>query len=179
MGIIVLAMIWGFGEATLFFIVPDILITLLALQQLRRALWASLYVAIGAVFGGIVMYYWGKYSLAQALQILDFIPAISIEMFNEVRQALETQGLPAMFIGAITGVPYKIFAVQASVTGIDLLPFIIASLLARLGRWIALSLLTYGITQTILIRWSNLNRYRLLLGIWGIFYVFYFSIMPN
>jgi len=54
MGVVGAALVWGFAEATLFFFVPDILITRIALADLRRALWACFWSLLGAVSGGAV-----------------------------------------------------------------------------------------------------------------------------
>ncbi|MCE3289658.1 MAG: hypothetical protein K0R83_1670, partial [Caulobacter sp.] len=46
-------MAWGVAEATLFFVVPDLLIGYLALTRgFRAGAWASLLAATGAVIGG-------------------------------------------------------------------------------------------------------------------------------
>ena len=47
-----LAAIWGAAEATLFFIVPDVFLSWLALSDRRQALIACLYALLGALVGG-------------------------------------------------------------------------------------------------------------------------------
>ena len=48
----ILAALWGFAESTLFFIVPDVLLTWLALSLPRRALRACYWALGGALAGG-------------------------------------------------------------------------------------------------------------------------------
>ncbi|GEM_PF-3959884 len=52
MGVNRVALAWGFAEATLFFIVPDVWLTLVARERLRTGLIASLYSLAGALAGG-------------------------------------------------------------------------------------------------------------------------------
>src|SRR5436190_634460 len=52
------AVAWGFAEATLFFIVPDVLITLIALFSFKKSALAMLLATLGAVVGGALMFQW-------------------------------------------------------------------------------------------------------------------------
>jgi hypothetical protein len=73
-----LAAIWGFAEATFFFLVPDVILTWIALRHgWRQAGWASLAACSGALIGGGLMYHWGAVDAQQAYAFLDAIPAIS------------------------------------------------------------------------------------------------------
>ena len=45
------AAVWGFAEATLFFIVPDVLLSWIALHAPRKALVACLWAVVGAPSG--------------------------------------------------------------------------------------------------------------------------------
>jgi hypothetical protein len=67
MAVTLLAAAWGLAEATLFFLVPDILITWVALTSLRRALLSSLWVLAGALAGGCLMHLSGASRPDQAL----------------------------------------------------------------------------------------------------------------
>ena len=80
MGIIIAATLWGFAEATVFFIVPDVFLSVLAMFDMSKALVACLYALFGALVGGVVMYNWGIVDLAGALRVLDTLPSISVGM---------------------------------------------------------------------------------------------------
>ena len=54
-----LAASWGAAEATLFFIVPDVLLSRMALQDRRRALQACLWALAGALAGGTLVWMLG------------------------------------------------------------------------------------------------------------------------
>ncbi len=53
MGVKLTSLIWGFAEATFFFIVPDVLLTLIALKNWRLATRACLWSLGGALIGGV------------------------------------------------------------------------------------------------------------------------------
>ena len=58
--LMIFAAVWGFAEATFFFFIPDILLTYIAFRHgVRKASVATLYAVLGAVFGGMLMYFWG------------------------------------------------------------------------------------------------------------------------
>lgn len=92
MGLMLAAGAWGFAEATLFFLVPDVLITWLAVRRLRDGLWGSLAATVGALCGGLLMYAWGSHDAPGALTALDHVPAINAEMLAGVRTQLEDTG---------------------------------------------------------------------------------------
>jgi membrane protein YqaA with SNARE-associated domain len=134
-----IAMLWGLAEATLFFILPDVLLTWIALDDDRLAWKACLWALVGALIGGSVMYGWGAYDAGTALAVLDYVPAVSQTMSDAVGEQIRTQGIVALFLGPISGIPYKIYAVQAGATQQNLLVFLCVSALARLMRFMSLT----------------------------------------
>ncbi len=65
---------WGFAEATLFFIVPDVIVTFLAFRYgFRRGWIAAAWAAFGAVIGGIVIYVWAGRDAATVERVLDLV----------------------------------------------------------------------------------------------------------
>ena len=67
--IFLVAFLWGWSEATLFFIVPDILLTLLALRSLRTALVACVWASVGAIVGGAMTYDYANLHPASSREI--------------------------------------------------------------------------------------------------------------
>src|SRR6185436_11985528 len=78
--VLVLAFLWGLGEATFFFIVPDVLLTLIACRALRPAMKTTVATLIGALAGGALMYTMGALEPATARGFLEHIPAISPDL---------------------------------------------------------------------------------------------------
>jgi len=120
LGVNALAAAWGFAEATVFFIVPDVLLTLLGLRDGRRATWACLWALCGALAGGTVMYAWGFVDVPSAENLLVRIPAIDEGMLGDVKRQMDQDGTMAILVGPILGRPYKIYATYAGATGVSL-----------------------------------------------------------
>jgi membrane protein YqaA with SNARE-associated domain len=173
------AALWGFAEATLFFIVPDVYLTGVGLYDVRKSLFACLYALLGAMVGGTIMYYWGMRDAAGALGALDAIPSISTDMLARARADVVDMGTRAVPRGLLFGVPYKIFAVQAGSVGVGLISFLLISIPARLIRF----LVTTTVIPFLVKRMAGRRPIKLKLIIlvtgWAIFYLFYFLKMPN
>lgn len=177
MGLMLGAAAWGFAEALLFFFVPDVLLTGIALKDRRSALYACLAAAGGATIGGALMCLWGSASLPAVLSILERVPGISPEMIARVRAELLTDGIWAMVLGPLSGTPYKIYAAQAASTGLPLWLFVIVTPFARLPRFLITTLLA-SLAARLLRTW-NLSRlaYPLWFIAWAGFYTIYLVCM--
>jgi hypothetical protein len=134
------AFLWAFAEATLFFVVPDVWLTVVATQRgIRKAMVACGFAALGALAGGTAMYLWASADAAGAVATVERVPGISSGMIDRAAAALGAQGVLAMLFGAFAGVPYKIYAVEAPSAGIGLALFLVLSVPARLMRFFLLS----------------------------------------
>lgn len=176
MGIIllVLSALWGFAEATLFFIVPDVLLTFVVIWSFPYGLLGCLFALIGALAGGLVMYNFGKRQPDKALRVLGKIPAISETMIASAGTKLSQHGTTAMIRSVFRGVPYKIFAVQASRYGISRRRFLLASFPARIMRFL-IAVLAMGLFAHVLFPAVTLEVKMAVCGLlWIGFYIFYF-----
>lgn len=173
------AALWGLAEATLFFIVPDVYLSRVALTHPSRALRACLWAVAGALIGGAVMYVWGTQDAAGASAALDAVPAISGAAVEGVRRDLVEHGWWALFTGPLTGTPYKIYAVQAGALGMDLGALLLVSVPARLIRFALVTLLSAGLARAPGIRRiSTTILYWLHAGFWIAFYAAFLQIKP-
>lgn len=85
MGVMAAAAAWGFAEATLFFIVPDVLLSIIIVRRGRRVAWiATVWAIAGAVVGGALMYCWSAQNASGVIALLDRLPAISPAMIARV-----------------------------------------------------------------------------------------------
>jgi membrane protein YqaA with SNARE-associated domain len=179
-GLNAVALLWGFAEATLFFIVPDVWLSVIAVGRGRRAALRAMGWAIaGALLGGALMHVWGAWDPDRAAAALDRVPAISPEMIAGVRDDLERQGAAALVIGGLTGVPYKIYAVLAQATGPHLPLFLLVTVPARALRFVLVVLIADGINRPLARRLTLPQRYGVLGLAWLAFYAFYFTVTPN
>lgn len=173
-----IAALWGFAEATLFFLVPDIWLTALAVRRgMKTALIACMAALAGALFGGLVMYEWGASNAEAARVLLERVPAINAAMIADVGDRLREDGLSAVFLGPLFGIPYKIFAVEAASAGIGLVAFLTVSIPARLLRFLLLSVVAWAISTALSGRTGIRFRTALLTACWAVFYVGYFAVM--
>ncbi|MCA1242387.1 hypothetical protein LC092_08045 [Stappia stellulata] len=167
--------LWGFAEATVFFTVPDVLLTFLAQTSLRRALLASLFTALAACIGGTMLYALALNRPNAAQALLLAVPGIFPDLITRAGTLLENGLLPGLVEGSLTGVPYKIFAVEAAQTGTPLALFLLASLPARLLRFTLSSLASWLIFAKLLSGVSLWTRRILLAAFWVVFYASYYA----
>lgn len=128
--------LWGFAEATVFFIVPDVLITLACLLSVKQGLKQLGAVLAGSLAGGILMYLAAIGHPSQMIRLVEAVPFVRPEMLGTVRADLAAHGAWALCLGPLSGIPYKIYAVLAPAR-ISLIPFVSVSVPARLERLLA------------------------------------------
>jgi membrane protein YqaA with SNARE-associated domain len=180
MGLTALALVWGFAEATLFFIVPDVLLSAIAVARGRRAaLSAAAWTIAGAVLGGLLIYRWSAGDCLGAVAAIDRLPAISPAMIEAARVALERNGAGAMVTGALTGVPYKVYAIMAPQAGIRLATFLAVSIPARALRFLLVVVLSDTVSRRLAVRLTLRLRGGLLASFWLLFYAVFWAAMPN
>lgn len=177
-GGIALACAWGFAEGTLFFVVPDVLISLAAMCAWRRALRHAGAAVAGAVVAGALMYGWAAGNPVGAREVVRRVPFVRERMFAQVDAGLEREGVPALVRGALAGVPYKIFAVEAP-GRMSAVLFLLATVPARAARFL-LVWLGFGAAGS-WIRKRRPGRWGLLAwihaGFWVPFYIWYWSVV--
>jgi membrane protein YqaA with SNARE-associated domain len=170
---ILVALLWGFAESTVFFLAPDILITRLALRDLRRAVIASLYAVVGLLLGSAVLWYVAQRANGPQtlLNAFDWIPGISRDLMIRTAQSLHTFGLPTLFPAALTFQPVKLYTIHASAQGLALLPFLVAVALAHFARFTLLALLS-----SVIARLLPALSPRLHVWLWIAFYTTYLAL---
>lgn len=174
-----IALLWGFAEATFFFIVPDVWLSALALFSFRRALRASGYALGGALLGGNLMYLWGRSAPETAAGFVESIPAISAALMSRANTELAQQGVSAVLFGILSGTPYKVFAVHAATAGIAWPDFLLISIPARGLRFLLSTLIAQGAAATVLRSVAGSVRLWVWASFWVVFYSAYFSLMAS
>jgi membrane protein YqaA with SNARE-associated domain len=167
------AALWGFAEASVFFIVPDVLLSWYALSGVRRALVACLHALAGALAGGALVWFWGRNDPESLRALFLHLPGIDEAMIATVRSELQERGLTAIFLGPLRGVPYKIYALEASSLNAPLVLFLLISVPARLVRFVLVTLLVGGLRKA-LGRLSLQGARLAHLLCWTLFYAGYF-----
>ena len=170
---------WSTAEAILWFIVADVPISWVAVRSGTRAgLLAALVAAGSATLGGAITYAWAAHDPAALVRLMEALPAISPGLVAEVQASWRTAGFPAMLARSFAGTPYKLFAAAAGEQGSALLPFLLASVFARLPRFLLVAAVSGGIGRLLSRRLPLRGRLAILLVVWTGFYAWYFTVMP-
>jgi len=135
----VIGALWGFAEATLFFMVPDVWLGWIALTSLKRALIATLAALVGAVAGGLLVAGVCAYvEPATSFRAMDTVPAVSPAMIRDVDADVAERGSRAIVDGPVRGIPYKLYARAEGIQGGPDVAFVFWSILGRAYRWVIL-----------------------------------------
>lgn len=174
---IALAAVWGFCEATVFFIVPDVLLSTIALTRPKLAIRASLAALGGALAGGALMWQLGALRPALAAVLVEAVPAISWQALADVRSQLSSRGWISLLVAGFVGTPYKIFAMEAGRLGLSLVELLLVSVPARLSRFLVL-VGVGAVVARVLDRFgvSPRRQRHLLWAAWSLNYLLYWAL---
>lgn len=177
--VMLLIFLWGFSEATWFFIIPDVILSLYALtaSNFTKVARANIFCLSGAMTGGLILFQASVHHHAFIQEGISRIPAIHGYMIEHVNRTMSADGLAAILFGPLSGVPYKLFAMEGpAYTG--LLSFMLISIPARLIRFITVSAIAFFLSH---ITFASLHlKWKILIwaAVWVIVYTIYFSIHP-
>ena len=81
-----IAFLWGLAEASLFFIVPDLWLTIISRRKLDRARYEAIgYTILGALIGGTVIYWLARLAPDRMLGLIAEVPGINRVIVDKVR----------------------------------------------------------------------------------------------
>jgi hypothetical protein len=172
----IIALGWGFAEATFFFVVPDVWIGLLALFSWRAGLRAAAWAVIGALAGGALMFGVGaRLDRDDSARLLDAVPAISPWMIERVDEEMRERGPASMLLGPLGGVPYKIYALTAGYQEQSLGAVLLWTIPARGARFVLVATVS-ALYAWLVRRITPRTGWRLgpYLLAWAVFYAYYF-----
>jgi membrane protein YqaA with SNARE-associated domain len=123
----------SFAESSFFPIPPDVMLAPMSLAKPQRAWWYATVTTVASVLGGVLGYVIGVY-------FFDVIsPWLEASRYWASFEIAKTWfldwGFWAVLIAGFSPIPYKVFTIAAGVMGMPLLPFIVASLAGRGGRF--------------------------------------------
>jgi membrane protein YqaA with SNARE-associated domain len=138
----------AFVESSIFPIPPDVMLIPMVLAQRAKA-WAYATIAtIGSVLGGVAGYAIG-YFLFEFLgrPILEFYGYAS--KFEETADLFRHWGVWILIAKGWTPFPYKVLTIAAGAFRMDLLAFVLASIVARAMRFYLVAALLYWFGEPI------------------------------
>lgn len=132
----------SFAESSFFPIPPDVMLVPMVLARRLRAWWYAALATVSSVIGGIFGYMIGFFLFeAIGAPILDFYHGQ--DAFSEFTKLFADYGVWILIIKGMTPIPYKILTIAAGVAHMDLIPFILASIVARAMRFFIVAGLLY------------------------------------
>ncbi|MCC3270983.1 hypothetical protein MUG94_01655 [Arthrobacter gengyunqii] len=141
-----IAGVWGFAEATFFFVVPDVWTSWVGLRRPKRALGTTVSALGGAIAGGALTYWWGrKVASNTSRKALVKVPAVTDAMISEVEQEIAESGAASLLRGPTRGVPYKLYARAAGLQRTSLGTFLAWSVPGRMIRFLLVTVAVSGI----------------------------------
>ena len=129
-------------ESVIFPIPVDPFLAGLTLAAPRKAFKFALFCTIGSVIGGVVGWLLGYFIGPSIENILLNIPWFTEEKFMEVKSAYNENGMLIIFLGAFTPLPYKIITITSGMAEINVIVFILMSLIGRGIRFFIVAYLT-------------------------------------
>ena len=129
----------SFAESSFVPLPPDVMLAPMSLARPERALWFASITTVTSVLGGLFGYFLGVVAfdwLSPWLSQSHYWPA-----FQTAQQWFLDWGFWAVLVAGFSPIPYKVFTVAAGVAGMALVPFVLASLVGRGGRFYLVALL--------------------------------------
>ena len=130
------------AESSFFPVPPDILLIPMAMGAPKRGPLFALWCSVASITGGVVGYAIGI-GLMEAIGcgLVDFYHGQAT--FDWVATKFATYNFWAVFVAAVTPIPYKIFAITAGAVGADFGTFFLASMLGRPIRFFTVVMLIF------------------------------------
>ncbi|MFM9845498.1 MAG: YqaA family protein [Dongiaceae bacterium] len=132
----------AFAESSFFPIPPDVMIIPMVLAQRAKAWGIAALATVGSALGGVAGYAIG-YFLFESVgrPILDFYGADA--QFAQFQSYYNEWGAWIVAAAGFTPIPYKVFTIASGVTHLDLLTFVVASVLSRGARFFLVAALLW------------------------------------
>ena len=132
----------SFAESSFFPIPPDILLIPMALASKARALFYAFMCTLFSVLGGILGYAIGYFFYnSVGIYIVDFYHLEN--SFNIFENYYKEFGILIVLGAGITPFPYKFITIASGVFGLNILLFIIVSIIGRGLRFYLIAILLY------------------------------------
>ena len=134
-------------ESSVFPVPPDVLLIALCISLPTRALRFALLASVGSVLGGLIGYGigWGAWPLVNEF-FFHYVPGFTPDLFARVQDLFAAYGFWVVFTAGFTPIPYKIITIGSGVFQVNLVVFLVASMVSRSLRFflVAWLLRRYG-----------------------------------
>ena len=118
-------------ESIIFPLPVDPFLAALTLAVPRKAFRFAFICTIGSVIGGVIGWFLG-YLIGPSIENLFlYFPWFTEEKFNAVKFAYKENGMLIIFLGAFTPLPYKIITITSGIAEVNIITFVLMSILGR------------------------------------------------
>lgn len=126
----------AFVESSVFPIPPDVLLIALCISLPSRAWRFAALASAGSVLGGVLGYTigWGAWPLVNSF-FFDYIPGFTPAVFIKVQNLFAEYDFWVVFTAGFTPIPYKVITIGSGVFKINLVIFVVASVISRSMRF--------------------------------------------
>jgi membrane protein YqaA with SNARE-associated domain len=134
----------AFAESSFFPIPPDVLLIALCLGHREQWLRFATICTAGSVLGAIVGYGigWGLWHSVDQF-FFNYVPSFTPEAFEKVQNYYREYDVGIVFVAAFTPIPYKVITITAGVFGLNILAFVLASIVGRAARFFLVAYLLH------------------------------------
>jgi len=129
----------SFAESSFFPIPPDVMLAPMSLAKPSRALWFATLTTIASVLGGVFGYLIGMFAFEAVEPLLH--SAGYYPKYLQAKAWFDEWGFWAVFLAGFSPIPYKVFTITAGVISMAMLPFVLASMIGRGGRFFLVAML--------------------------------------
>ena len=125
----------SFAESSFFPVPPDVLLIPMAMERRRRAMWYATVCTAASVVGGMFGYLigWGAWEVWGDF-LLEWVPGLR-KYFDKAFELYREHDAWAVFLAALTPIPYKVFTIVGGVARISFPMLILASIVGRGARF--------------------------------------------
>jgi membrane protein YqaA with SNARE-associated domain len=131
----------SFAESSFFPVPPDVMLASMTLAKPDKAWRYALLTTVSSVLGGLAGYMIGALFFELAAGYISYLGYETA--YETVHRWFVTWGFWIVFLAGFSPVPYKLFTIAAGAMHMALLPFVVASFIARGARFFLVAGLLY------------------------------------
>lgn len=149
--------ILAFAESSFFPIPPDALLIALALGVRKKSFYFAGLCTLASVLGALLGYAIGHFVWWSAANefsdVANFffanIPGFTQDIFYKVKELYDEWNFWIIFTAGFTPIPYKVFTITGGAFNVNLVLFVIASIIGRAGRFFLVAFLIWKFGEQI------------------------------
>ena len=129
----------SFAESSFFPVPPDVMLAPMSLSQPDKAFRFALLTTLASVVGGMFGYCIGYFMFDTVEPWLH--TSHYWDSYLQAKNWFEKYGFWAVFVAGFSPIPYKVFTIAAGTLNMVFVPFVLASIVGRGGRFFLVAML--------------------------------------